>query len=349
MNGQTTHLSQPDVSPSFGMLSTGKFNAASVAVAAGVNVTIILLAILLAYTAKEKIVTHNFRVMNLTFSAAPPPAKLKMPPQPKIELPKVQEAKIEPPRITLPRRVLAPEVKPIQIEAPKPKVEFAQATTKVMLAPHLTHAFAFAFASTQQQPKQTVAKVNFGESLGAKLNSARGAVMATSFGDPNGTSNTRSTPRGKVSSAGFGGISSGSGARVSGHVASVGFGGPASGNGRRFNGRVASAGFDAVQKTVTAITPVHRQPDETQIEITYKPPVRYTAEAKQRKIQGQVILDVTFTASGRVIVNRVVSGLGFGLDEEARRVASEIRYHPATRDGHPVDVTTHITVTFQLA
>jgi TonB family protein len=45
----------------------------------------------------------------------------------------------------------------------------------------------------------------------------------------------------------------------------------------------------------------------------------------------------------------VVHGLGHGLDEEARRVAQQIRFRPATRDGQPVDLTTNITITFQLA
>jgi TonB family protein len=62
-----------------------------------------------------------------------------------------------------------------------------------------------------------------------------------------------------------------------------------------------------------------------------------------------VVLRVTFTATGQVAVQGVVKGLGHGLDEEARRVASQIRFRPATRDGHPVDLTTTITISFQLA
>jgi len=58
---------------------------------------------------------------------------------------------------------------------------------------------------------------------------------------------------------------------------------------------------------------------------------------------------VTFTAAGQVLVQSVVKGLGHGLDEEARRVAAQIRFHPATRNGQAVDTTTNITITFQLA
>ena len=67
------------------------------------------------------------------------------------------------------------------------------------------------------------------------------------------------------------------------------------------------------------------------------------------RVQGDVILRVTFTASGRVQVDGVVHGLGHGLDEEARRVAQQIRFRPATRNGQAVDLTTNITITFQLA
>jgi len=50
-----------------------------------------------------------------------------------------------------------------------------------------------------------------------------------------------------------------------------------------------------------------------------------------------------------VVVQGITRGLGHGLDEEARRVASQIRFRPATRGGRAVDATTNITITFQLA
>ena len=87
----------------------------------------------------------------------------------------------------------------------------------------------------------------------------------------------------------------------------------------------------------------------TNIEVLSKPPVQYTSEARQLGIQGDVVLRVTFTAAGQVVVNGVLRGLGHGLDEEARRVASQIRFRPATKGGQAVDATTTITITFQLA
>ena len=87
----------------------------------------------------------------------------------------------------------------------------------------------------------------------------------------------------------------------------------------------------------------------TNLEVLSKPSIQYTNEAKQLKVQGDVILRVTFRASGQVVVQGVVHGLGHGLDEEARRVAQQIRFRPATRNGQAVDMTTNITITFQLA
>jgi TonB family protein len=87
----------------------------------------------------------------------------------------------------------------------------------------------------------------------------------------------------------------------------------------------------------------------TKVEVLSKPPVRYTSEARQLRVEGDVVLSVTFLANGQVVVRGVLQGLGHGLDEEARRVAEQIRFRPATNNGQPVDVTTKITITFQLA
>jgi TonB family protein len=99
----------------------------------------------------------------------------------------------------------------------------------------------------------------------------------------------------------------------------------------------------AVQKPVSA--PVQ----STEVEVLSKPAVEYTGEARQLHVEGDVVLSVTFLATGQVVVNGVIQGLGHGLDEEARRVAQQIRFRPATSNGRPVDFTTKIRITFQLA
>ncbi len=85
------------------------------------------------------------------------------------------------------------------------------------------------------------------------------------------------------------------------------------------------------------------------VEITFKPRPDYTEEARRRRIEGEVILEVTFDASGKVRVLRVVKGLGAGLDENAIQAASRIRFKPASEGGHPIDCTAIARITFQLA
>ena len=61
------------------------------------------------------------------------------------------------------------------------------------------------------------------------------------------------------------------------------------------------------------------------------------------------MLNVVFTANGKVEVLNVVRGLGHGLDESAQRAARGIRFNPARRDGHPVDSNATLHIVFQLS
>jgi TonB family protein len=88
---------------------------------------------------------------------------------------------------------------------------------------------------------------------------------------------------------------------------------------------------------------------ETAVEITYKPKPLYTAEAREKHIEGEVLLEVTFLAAGQVEVLRVVRGLGFGLDENAADAARNIRFTPATKEGTPVDSTGAVHIIFKLS
>jgi TonB family protein len=91
------------------------------------------------------------------------------------------------------------------------------------------------------------------------------------------------------------------------------------------------------------------QPAITPVEILSKPKPVYTAEARLSGVQGSVILDVLFTASGRVDVLRVVRGLGHGLDDAAIDAARKILFRPATAAGKPVDYRATVRIIFQLA
>ena len=84
--------------------------------------------------------------------------------------------------------------------------------------------------------------------------------------------------------------------------------------------------------------------------ILAKPRPVYSAEALKLNLEGEVLLEVVFPASGgEVQVNRVVKGLGHGLDEAAMRAAEQIKYKPALSNGHPVDFPAVVHIVFQMA
>jgi TonB family protein len=90
-------------------------------------------------------------------------------------------------------------------------------------------------------------------------------------------------------------------------------------------------------------------PATTAVEITEKPKPVYTQEARDLKLEGEVLLEVQFGANGQLRVNRVVRGLGHGLDEAAAAAANRMRFKPAMRSGQAVDSTAIVHVVFQLA
>lgn len=113
---------------------------------------------------------------------------------------------------------------------------------------------------------------------------------------------------------------------------------------------IARAGFgDASVKAAAApSSSAHHLPTKT-VEILSKPRPAYTDEARRLRIEGEVILEILFTAAGEPRVLRVVQGLGHGLDASAVESAAHIGYRPATRAGEPVDQTATVHIVFQLA
>ena len=85
------------------------------------------------------------------------------------------------------------------------------------------------------------------------------------------------------------------------------------------------------------------------LEILDKPRPEYSAEARLLQIEGEVVLEVLFTASGQIRVLRVLRGLGHGLDESATRAAMAIRFRPAMEHGKPMDTVATVRIDFQLA
>ena len=85
------------------------------------------------------------------------------------------------------------------------------------------------------------------------------------------------------------------------------------------------------------------------VQVLSKPTPIYTDEARRLKVEGEVVLEVEFCASGAVRIVRVVKSLGHGLDEAARVAAQQIKFKPATSEGQPVDYRTTVQIVFRLA
>jgi TonB family protein len=256
---------------------------------------------------------------------------------------------MEAPKIEMPKP--KPEPKPIQMEAKVAMPEVKAAKPAIILAPQPKPALTAAMPAQDDKVKPSTAPVHLGQTFGVtpNPNATRPATIAA-IGNPyGGMQGPAVAPHGVVGSTGIGnGLKSGSNAGTVGKVASAGIPGATGTGGSGSYGKVASAGIPA-PITVVAMPRVVASPESTSLEVISKPPVQYTNEARQLKVEGDVVLRVTFLATGQVVVQGIIHGLGHGLDEEARRVAQQIRFRPATRDGRPVDMTTNITITFQLA
>jgi protein TonB len=74
---------------------------------------------------------------------------------------------------------------------------------------------------------------------------------------------------------------------------------------------------------------------------------KYTMQARQAEIEGVVRVQVTVDETGHVINARVISGLGYGLDESALTAAKATIFEPATQCGKAVVGTTILPFRFE--
>jgi TonB family protein len=194
-------------------------------------------------------------------------------------------------------------------------------------------------------------------------------VQTGGFGDPNGIKGV-GKGEGKLVAAAVGsfdlpggpGNGNGTGGKhgIRGTIASAGFGnGVATANpgnvvgGTTARGAIQQAGFGD-SRAVEQSRAVHKlaavsEPKTVPVQILSKPSPAYTADARALHLEGDVVLEVLFAASGEARVTRIVRGLGHGLDESAARAAAQIKFRPAKRDGELVDSASLIHVVFQLA
>jgi TonB family protein len=79
-----------------------------------------------------------------------------------------------------------------------------------------------------------------------------------------------------------------------------------------------------------------------------KPEPRYTQAARKAGVIGTVVLRVVFASDGEVKNLIVVRPLGYGLTTQAVKVARQIKFDPAMKDGNPVSMYMQLEYNFTL-
>ncbi len=295
-----------------------------------------------------KEITHD----RLAIELVPTPVPVNHEPQRQLPKP-VLMATLDPPPAAL--RLAAPQPRPkMHVEdAPAPEVKIAEKKldlppTSAPAIPKVVRTNLFSTGSsapqTIERPPQQVQTGGFGDPNGVPAKASQGKqiniAQAGGFDMPTGP-----------------GVGNGTGGAngVRGVVASTGFGNGVATADPRSNtrGTVHQAGFGDAD--VPAPPTVQSRPAAaaaakiTPAEIISKPVPIYTDEARQKRIEGEVLLEVVLEATGKLHVVRVVRGLGHGLDDAAVRAAEQIRFKPALKDGQPSDSTAVLHIIFQLA
>ena len=88
--------------------------------------------------------------------------------------------------------------------------------------------------------------------------------------------------------------------------------------------------------------------DRLRPKILYREKAEYTQKARDRGIEGKVILEMVFQADGKITGIKVIQGLPDGLTEKAIEAAQKIRFEPAMKDGVPINVRGKIDYHFSL-
>lgn len=339
---------------------------ASVAVQAAILATVLLIPLVFPSKMIPRVL-YNFTPLETPLTevpVAPPPPKapvvrpkaVQPPPEPVVEavVPEpIRQPKIIAPRVVVPKV----EAKPVaKLDAPK--VDAPMDVPKVNINDNM------ALPTRPRAPVQT-GLMNTGSAAPATITKPTPVdkVQTGGFGDNNGMAgaaipnkagniNARGSntlPPGPGYGNGTGGAN---GAR--GTVASTGFGNgtaipPSGSGGKRTGSGVQEGSFGAAvvesnqpkqQAQAAAVQP---------IEILEKPRPEYTKEARDLKIEGDVVVQVVFKANGEVQVLNVVQGLGHGLDEMALKAAQRIKFKAAISNGQPVDFPARVRIQFELA
>jgi TonB family protein len=361
------HMGSKQVPARLALLPDAKPNWRRVGFSAAVQLTILGFFLIVPMLYPEQMKTaiqYSYTAIAQPITeipVAPPPPPPPAPPKVKAVVPKPAPP-IEPPKLNpqqphifanlVTPKALKPKVEKVEIKDPdmSPKFEAVKIEVK---------------ENGPKRPKEDVKVNNLGSGSAAPATVVAPVekVQTGGFGDPNGVAGkgdpkhaTNVARLGSPALPGGEGYGNGTGGKegIRGTVASTGFGNgtanPPPSGGKK--GTIVSTGFANAADT-TAEAPKKKQqtggPADMSPTILDKPKPEYTAEGRSLKIEGDVVVEMVFLANGTVQINRVVSGLGHGLDEAAVRSAQQIKFKPAKRQGEPVDFPARVRIEFRLA
>jgi TonB family protein len=352
---QSNELGQPKSMQfaHFGVLDTGHQSKSTVFASMAFNAVVLFVGIIISAAAKQAL---DKRILLTSLTFQPLPAKVEpikpkiVPPLPKppvlpdvpkieVHIPRIVEVKIpEPPKppevkMDVPKPIIAPPapVKVVAMAAPQAvNLAHPQAASVVNNDQHAT-AVRLGSANAPTLNGPAVSSVNLGRGLYASSGTGSGPA-STSVNLGNGSAGGSIRGNGVVAVAGIphgvpGGTGSGT-AQVAGQV------------------NLGQATPPPMPRPAPVASLVQPKPAK----VIAKPKPEYTAEARQLHIEGVVVLRIRVSPTGSVEVLNVVSGLGHGLDESAKRAILATQFEPATDGlGHAVAWDGVVNVTFQLA
>jgi TonB family protein len=335
----------------FTLLASGKPRWRQVGAGFGIEVMVLACALWIpALFPKQMVEAKNYVVTRISMPELEP-----LKPQPEVQPKIVRHVEVA--------KVMPKPTPVVLADPPKPKMiepVFAKLAAVPVVKHNPTAAPKINEWARMVPDKPTT---SLGSSAMPDLKKPRGPVQTGGFGDPEGlppTTRKMTQPTNINAAGGFDmpegpgkGNGTGGAKGAPGVVQSAGFGnGTAIAGGERRSGQVQQGGFASAEQMDSGPHVRKTADDSPATEgpvILSKPEPQYTAEAKEAKIQGDVVLQVIFRATGQVEVLRVLQGLGHGLDENAQVAAQEIKFTPAKENGQPVDFPANVRINFELA
>ena len=92
--------------------------------------------------------------------------------------------------------------------------------------------------------------------------------------------------------------------------------------------------------------PIHQVDSEPSVASEVKVP--YPEEARRSGVEGTVVLSITIDTEGTVVVAKILSGPGYGLNEAARDAIKKFKFKPAIKGGEAVSTELKYSYTFVL-